>query len=148
MRSPCLSLAALAVAAIAAVACTGCFGKSSVDDTAAVTTTAAVTETTAAATTAAAVYPFTGYVNATTLNVRPSANTEGYAIGGLTFGDAVTVIAREGDWYQINFGSGTGYVSAQYIQNTPPVSLLNETTASTVTTAETAAETTAATTAP
>lgn len=66
--------------------------------------------------TEATVYPLTGYVTATTLNVRPTPDTTGYAIGGLKYGDEVTILGKEGDWYQISFIDGVGYVSAQYIQ--------------------------------
>lgn len=117
------AVVALLCTAIIALAATGCFGSGEGGDTTATTTTVATTTTAAdTTTTTARAYPFTGYVNATTLNVRPTADTSGEAIGGLKFGDTVTVIDREGDWYKINFRSGIGYVSAQYVQDTMPAS--------------------------
>lgn len=100
-----------------------------------------------APTTAAPIYPLTGYVNASTLNVRPTPDTSGYAIGGLRYGETVTIVGKEGDWYQIQFQEGTGYVSAQYIQMDVPGA---EPPAETTTAFETAAaaETTVAVVAP
>lgn len=86
-------------------------------------------------------YPFVGYINATTLNVRPTANGSGYPIGGLKWGDTVTILSREGDWYAIRFKGGTGYINAQYVSDTMPV----KTTAAPSTTATTTAATTQAT---
>lgn len=123
MKRTALAALALLCAAGMTLSLTGCFGKEEAGDTTATTTTAAPTTTAPQTTgTTAQTYPFTGYVNASTLNVRPTADTSGYAIGGLVFGDTVQVIDREGDWYKINFGSGFGYVSAQYVQDTVPVS--------------------------
>lgn len=113
---------ALLLCVVLAVALCGCFGK---DEPAPDTTptTVDVTTTTPSTTTLPTIgeeRPFTGYVNASTLRVRPSADTAGEPIGGLSFGDTVNVIGREGDWYKINFKDGVGYVSAQYIQDTVP----------------------------
>lgn len=102
------------------LALSGC-GTAEPADTPAVTTAAPSTATTAAPTTVTP-YPFVGYINSTTLNVRPSAGTAGIPIGGLRWGESVTVTGREGDWYQIRFGDGVGYIHAQYVQETPPVS--------------------------
>ncbi len=148
------AIAAAACAAALSLALTGCFGRDTegADTPVAPTETTTVAATTAATTAATAAYPFTGYVNASTLHVRPSAGTDGDAIGGLQFGDAVTVTDREGDWYRITFKNGIGYVSAQYVQDTPPVATtapVETTTAATDatvidTTATDTAETTAA----
>ena len=105
------------------VALAGCVGGSGEGETAP-TTVATTVETTTVPTTAgttATVYPFTGYINASTLSVRPTPDTNGYPIGGLKFGDTVTVTGREGDWYAISLGAGMGYVNAQYVQDTVPV---------------------------
>lgn len=114
--------AAAVCTATLTLALTGCFGRDTEGADTPVATTAAETTAMAAATTTAATaaYPFTGYINASTLHVRPSAGTDGDAIGGLKFGDTVTVTDREGDWYRIAFGDKIGYVSAQYVQDTPP----------------------------
>lgn len=118
-------LLALVCATVLSTALTGCFGREELPDATPIPTTDAAAFTEAAPTaptTKAPAYPFTGYINASTLHVRPSAGTDGYAIGGLTFGDTVTVTGREGDWYQIAFGDKVGYVNAQYVQDTLPVS--------------------------
>lgn len=111
---------ALLMCVVLAVALCGCFGKDEpAPDTTPTTVEVTTTQPTTAATTAGD-QPFTGYVNASTLRVRPSADTAGEPIGGLSFGDTVSVIGREGDWYKITFKDGVGYVSAQYIQDTLP----------------------------
>lgn len=110
------------------------------------TETAVPTE---APTEAAAAYPMTGYVNATTLNVRPTPDTSGYAIGGLKYGDEVTILGKEGDWYQIRFKEEAAWVNAQYIQMEIPGRETAAPTASAPTaSAPTAAQTTAAVVAP
>lgn len=104
------------------------------------TTTVTTTVQTTTGTTAQA-FPFVGYVNATTLNVRPTPDTSGYAIGGLKWGDKVTILSREGDWYAISFAGQTGYINAQYVQDTMPT----VTTTAPATTDTTVADTTATT---
>lgn len=132
---------ALLLCVVLAVALCGCFGKDEpAPDTTPTTVDVTTTQPTTAATTAGD-QPFTGYVNATTLRVRPSADTAGEPIGGLEFGDTVSVIGREGDWYKISFKDGIGYVSAQYIQDTVPT---EGTAAGTTDTTATAADTTTA----
>lgn len=84
----------------------------------ATTTTTTTTRATTAGSTAGADITV-GYVNATTLNVRPEPNTVCEPIGGLKHGEQVTVLGRSGDWYVIRFGEGQAYVSAQYISSTP-----------------------------
>ncbi|MDR2514484.1 MAG: SH3 domain-containing protein [Christensenellaceae bacterium] len=56
-----------------------------------------------------------GTVNASSLNVRASASNNGSKLGSLTRNSRVGIVRKEGDWYLINYGSGTGYVSAGYI---------------------------------
>lgn len=131
----------LILALILAVALCGCGAATKDGDaTVATTTTEATTVSTTTGTTAQA-YPFMGYVNATTLNVRPTPDTSGYAIGGLKWGDAVTILSREGDWYAISFAGQTGYINAQYVQDTMPT----VTTTAASTTNTTAADTTVTT---
>lgn len=122
------------------VSLAGCFGGEGEGDTAptTTTTTAATTVTTTTGPTAPA-YPYTAYINATTLHVRPTPDTAGEAIGGLKFGDTVTVTGREGDWYCITFKGGVGYVNAQYVQDTVPGSTETTTTTTTVATTTTTA---------
>ena len=58
---------------------------------------------------------FTGYVNATALNVR--SGEWGSIVGTLYKGDEVKVIGRSGDWYLIEYNGTTRYVSTNYIYN-------------------------------
>lgn len=57
-----------------------------------------------------------GEVLASKLNVRALAQVGSTVIGQLTRGTAIPLIARTGDWYQIQFNQGTGYVAARYIR--------------------------------
>ena len=50
------------------------------------------------------------------LNVRQSASTGSRILGTLRPGDRVTVVSESNGWAQIEYGSGTAYVSAQYIR--------------------------------
>lgn len=64
----------------------------------------------------------TMYVTASSLNVRKGAGT-GYGIlGTVKKGTAVAVRKTADGWHQINYGSGTGWVSAKYISKTKPSS--------------------------
>lgn len=134
MNRPVLICAACAAAlALCLTACGKKEDTPSSDPVTTTTTTAAMTTTT----TAAAIEPAVGYINATTLHVRPNPNTEGEPIGGLKYGDRVELLGREGDWYKIPFKDGTAYISAQFVQDTPP----GETTAAATTTTTTVAAT-------
>lgn len=65
----------------------------------------------------------TAHVNAGPLNVRSGPGTNYSRIGSLSLGTSVTIVAVSGDWYKIETGSLSGYVSAQYISEgtyTPP----------------------------
>lgn len=145
--------------ALALILCTGCFASpdeasSPTVTTAAptsVTTTVAPTVTTTAAPAAISEYPCTAYAT-DSLNVRRTPNTDYHAVGGLHEGEQVTVIGREGDFYQINFrwsdtdengqavSGTTAYVSAQYISisrvtaTTTVPTVANPTVATTTTT--------------
>ncbi|MEC1377420.1 N-acetylmuramoyl-L-alanine amidase [Heyndrickxia oleronia] len=61
------------------------------------------------------------YVNATSLNVRKGPDTSYAAIGYLKSGDKVTVYSIANNWAYITNGSLTGYVSATYLSDAPPV---------------------------
>ena len=97
-------------------------------DPSAPTATASAPSSTAATTTIAATTPTTlptqapiptvGWCNATTLHVRSGPGTNYGSIGGLRYGEKVTIIGKEGDWYCISRNTEIGYVSAQYIQDT------------------------------
>ncbi len=100
------------------VGLTACFQKDepdpSTEPSVSQTTTSTTTMTTT--TTQAAMTPQIGWVNATSLHVRPNASQKDDAIGGLEQEDQVTIIGEEGDWYRIQFKPDTvGYVNKAYI---------------------------------
>ncbi len=53
---------------------------------------------------------------ASTLNVRAAASTNGVIIGKFHKGDRMDVVSIENGWAKIQFNSGYGYVSTQYIR--------------------------------
>jgi len=108
----------------------GC-GGASVHSSGTAATTVIVNTTAAPTTITTAPFPPVGYVNATTLNIRATPGTDQDSVGGLKFGDAVTIVGKEGDWYKIVFGGGFAYVNAGYITDTPPVSTAAATTSTT-----------------
>ena len=60
-----------------------------------------------------------GYVSGTGgagVNVRSGAGTGHSRIGGLTEGASVTIVGQSNGWYKIKYGSGTGWVSSQFIK--------------------------------
>ncbi len=102
------------------------------DDTPSSTTTTTIPTTTTTTAASGDVFPRMAYVNATTLNVRPTAGTSGDAIGGLKWGDAVKLLSRDGDWYAIEFipvnppagfSGNIGYVHSNFVQDTPPTEM-------------------------
>ena len=50
------------------------------------------------------------------LNVRSGAGTGYGRIGGLGEGASVTIVGQSNGWYKIKYGSGTGWVSSQFIK--------------------------------
>lgn len=56
-----------------------------------------------------------GYVNCDVLNVRSGPSTGNSVLGQLTYGASVTITQTLNGWYRINYGSGSGYVSSQYV---------------------------------
>lgn len=50
-----------------------------------------------------------------TLNVRKGASMSASVIGSLTNGKSVSITGETADWYRIQYGSGSGYVSKSYI---------------------------------
>ena len=53
--------------------------------------------------------------NGIALNVRTGAGTGYGIIGSLGNRQSVTIIGKSNGWYQIKYGSGTGWVSGQYV---------------------------------
>ena len=71
----------------------------------------------------------TGYVvNVSSgLNVRNEASTSSNIIGALYNGANVTIVGESGNWYKINYGNSTGYVSKDYISLGEPSNSNNNT---------------------
>lgn len=83
------------------------------NDTAVTTTNTTTVKTTTS-------LPQFGYITADSMRVRGEANLKAEVIGGINFGEKVEILGKTGDWYQIRFGDGVGYVSGQYISFTTP----------------------------
>lgn len=56
-----------------------------------------------------------GSVKATALNMREKATTASKVITRLKNKQTVVIVAQQGSWYKVKYGSKTGYVSAKYI---------------------------------
>ncbi|MBQ9396847.1 MAG: SH3 domain-containing protein [Proteobacteria bacterium] len=59
----------------------------------------------------------TMYVTASCLNVRNGAGTDHSKIGSLNFGASVSVYKTSGNWAQIKYGSGKGWVCSDYLSS-------------------------------
>ncbi len=106
MKYICLMLAAAVL-----LTAVGCAATQS--DTPATTTNSTTVKTTAS------LPPF-GYITADSMRVRGEAGLQAEVIGGINFGEKVEILGKNGDWYQIRFGDGVGYISGQYISFTAP----------------------------
>ena len=81
----------------------------------------------------------TGVVIADELNVRSSPSTSSTKLGTLSRNTVVTILETTNGWYRISFGSGSGYVSSQYIRlNAIPTSAPTSTPTSAPTSTPTA----------
>lgn len=94
-------------------------------DTAADTTTTASAATTAdaAATTAPSrdgSLPSEGWVSEDGVWIRRGPGTDYLTEAAAYQGDKVTILSKEGDWYQIQLFDVTGYMNAAYIVFTDP----------------------------
>lgn len=49
------------------------------------------------------------------VNVRKSASTSSTALYKLSSGDSVSVTGKQGDWYRVKTGEGTGFVLGKYV---------------------------------
>lgn len=112
----------ITVLLLAAVGC----GASEKGNTAATTTATAVTTVKTTAT-----VPTVGWITADSMRVRSGAGLNYEVIGGITGGERVEILGKSGDWYQIRFGEGTGYVSGQYLSFTAPAAATTTTTVGT-----------------
>lgn len=52
------------------------------------------------------------YVGAPTIDIRGKADDSAKAIGKFQNGEAVSVLAKQGDWVEVRFGDGSGWVRA------------------------------------
>ena len=121
------------------LSCVGC-GKKAEGDTAATTTAAGGAVTTVITTPpTSAVQQSIGWVTADSMHVRSAPEKGNNSIGGVKYGDVVTILEKEGDWFKIEWAKDPfyGYVSAQFVVFEDPA---------TMTTTATTAETTVAAT--
>ncbi len=77
-------------------------------------------ETVVTTTKTTAPLPKEGWITADSMRVRSGAGLTFEVIGGITFGEKVEILGKTGDWYEIRFGDGIGYVSGQYLTFTKP----------------------------
>ncbi|MGI5885715.1 MAG: SH3 domain-containing protein, partial [Candidatus Spyradocola sp.] len=56
------------------------------------------------------------------VNVRSGPSTSASVVGSLKKGNAVEILAQSGDFYKINYGTGTAYISSSYVRVTGTVS--------------------------
>ena len=123
------------------IACCSC-GETAADhgDTA-VSTTVTTTVTKPTSVNGKLVFPLTLWVTADSMHVRSGPGPYYDSLGGTRKGDTWTAVAKEGDWFKIEFTNGKeGYVNAQYVLLTDPAKTTTTTTPTT-----TAATTTTAT---
>ncbi len=85
--------------------------------TATSTTTGVPVSPTAAASITKTVTVGTVKVSANTLVVRSGAGSSYSKIGSVKNGDTVVIISKGSSWHQIEYGTGSGYVSASCIKN-------------------------------
>ena len=50
------------------------------------------------------------------VNIRSTASTDGEIVGKLYNNSVGTLVAKDGDWYQVKSGSVEGYVKAEYFK--------------------------------
>ncbi len=114
MKLGCSALACILFLGVLLFAFTACAqGGADAADTTVTTTVATTVKTTAAV-------PSEGWITADSMRVRSGAGLSYEVIGGITGGERVEILGKTGDWYQIRFGDGVGYVSGQYLTFTEP----------------------------
>ncbi|MDZ5471909.1 N-acetylmuramoyl-L-alanine amidase [Bacillus sp. 31A1R] len=60
---------------------------------------------------------WSGYVSASTLNVRKSPTTKSSVVSKLKKGTKVKIVAQQGSWLQISYKNTKGWVSSTYVTN-------------------------------
>jgi len=137
-----LRLVCLTAAISSAVAFSACNKKTNTGSSADTETTSPTASTTAPLETTGTIpdgVPQLGWCTSEDgLHVRKTPDTDYEAIGGLRYGEKVSIVGREGDWYKINFKDGHAYVSAAYIS--PTEIIVPETTTPAPATTTTAAQ--------
>ena len=56
-----------------------------------------------------------GFVNADSLRLRSSADSKASIVSTAQKGDCVVIIAKEGQWYKVNYNLHEGYMHADYL---------------------------------
>ena len=94
--------------------------------------------------------PSVGYIHNHATLIRSGAGLAYKAVCGIEAGEQVTIVGRNGDWYEVQYQGLSGYVSGQFLRftpwdpnTTPPAATTAATTAATGTTANAAATTSA-----
>lgn len=62
-----------------------------------------------------------GVVTASVLNVRKGVGRRTQKIGELTKNTNVTILSKKGNWYKIQYGDDTAYVTLEYVSDDPEV---------------------------
>lgn len=64
----------------------------------------------------------TGYVTATAgLRLRAAGNIEAETKKIIGYGQAVTILGRQGDWYRVNHKEDSGWLFAEFVSTTKPI---------------------------
>ena len=71
-----------------------------------------------------------GYITASSLNMRKSASTDSKVVTVLHNGTKVTIKGTSGSWYKVSYGSYTGYVSKNYVSKSSSSSKLSSSSSS------------------
>ena len=64
--------------------------------------------------------PTVGWTTADSMRVRGEPALKADIIGGINGGTKVEILGKTGDWYEIRFGDGVGFISGQYLTFTEP----------------------------
>lgn len=60
----------------------------------------------------------TAYINETSVNIRSGPSTNDDVIMVLALNAEVTIVGEDGDWYRVEVGDDTGYVSKEFVSDT------------------------------
>ncbi len=65
-------------------------------------------------------FPCTGVLTGDAVRFRAGPGLDQEVLGYFFCGNQVSVLAREGDWYQVQSGGTTGYLFAEYVETMAP----------------------------